>query len=170
MCINGFATPPFHSYGYSHTQINSICSSYLADRKQGQSWCAAPRDITPSACEGSVLAVRRGGRQQSCLGFPWQLEDIQLLSILSILLLNSIQILWNLTVSLSCSFSFTNPCSLPPSSPPSLSLPLPHRCVLFQWGGWKHVVFLWGSSVCAFARFERVLLLFFPDVRVLVEQ
>lgn len=51
-----------------------------------------PCDITSCACEGSVFAVRRGGRQQNCLGFPWQLEDIQLLRIP---LLNSIQILWN---------------------------------------------------------------------------
>lgn len=28
-----------------------------------------PCDITSSVCEGSVFAVRRGGRQQSCLGF-----------------------------------------------------------------------------------------------------
>lgn len=95
--------------------------------------CVRPCDFTSSACEGCALAMSCRGRQQSCLGFPWQLKDIQLLHIP---LLNSIQIVWNPALLLR--LSLANSC--PPRST---------AVSAFIEGSWI-MCFLWASSVWAF--------------------
>lgn len=123
--------------------IDSDCNGKLLFPISLCSWstgrpCVRPGDITSSACEGSVLAVSCRGRQQSCLGFPWQLEDIQLLHVP---LLNSIQILWNPALALAPSLwlSLTNSCPLWAAAAVS-------SFIEWSWNTW----FLWASSVCAF--------------------